>query len=118
MKVAVLGASNKEDRYAYRATVRLKSHGHEVFPIGLRKGNIEGEEILATDKLPDDVHTVTLYLNAKNQEKWYDELLRVKPQRVIFNPGTENEKLENMLEEEGIKVVENCTLVMLSLQNF
>lgn len=118
MKVAVIGASTKSDRYAYKATVRLKQHGHLPYPIGLRAGEIEGVPIQVTDTIPDDVDTVTLYVNPDNQVKWVDEILRVKPRRVIFNPGTENEAFEERLEKEGIEAIENCTLVMLSLGHF
>lgn len=118
MKVAILGASNKPERYAYKATVRLKENGHEVFPIGRRSGEIDGEQIQVVNSLPEGIDTVTLYLNPENQKPWIEEIKRVKPRRVIFNPGTENEALENALEKEGIEVVENCTLVMLSLKSF
>jgi predicted CoA-binding protein len=63
--------------------------------------------------LSDDVDTVTLYLNPDNQKPYYDYILSLKPRRIIFNPGTENEELEEMAASQGIKVQEACTLVML-----
>lgn len=118
MKVLVLGASPKSDRYSYKASERLMNHGHDVVPVGIRKGVIKDRDIEVIKTLPNDVDTVTLYLNPTNQIPWYNELLRIRPRRVIFNPGTENDELEELLEKEGIEVVENCTLVMLSLNHF
>ena len=42
----------------------------------------------------------------------------MKPERVIFNPGTENDEFIQLLEENGIEAVEACTLVMLSIGNY
>ncbi len=42
-----------------------------------------------------------------------DEILAAKPQRIIFNPGAENEELAAAASSAGIEVVEACTLVML-----
>ena len=61
-----------------------------------------------------DVDTVTLYLNAQNQKQYYDYILGLHPKRIIFNPGAENEELEKLAKEQGIKPMEACTLVMLS----
>jgi hypothetical protein len=37
----------------------------------------------------------------------------LKPARVIFNPGTENQEFAQQLEAQGIETIEACTLVML-----
>jgi hypothetical protein len=40
-------------------------------------------------------------------------ILSLKPQRVIFNPGTENPQWEAQLNDYGITTEEACTLVLL-----
>ena len=42
-KTVVLGATPNPARYAYLATKRLKQAGHEVIPIGIKKGEIESK---------------------------------------------------------------------------
>ncbi|MBK9276292.1 MAG: CoA-binding protein [Flavobacteriales bacterium] len=110
----VLGASPKPDRYANMAVRRLLAHGHPVVAVGARAGHI-GEEPIRTD-IPDGLrcHTVTLYLNAHNQQIWQDRLLALAPQRIIFNPGAENRRLAEEARRRGIEVVGGCTLVMLA----
>ncbi|HMQ75905.1 MAG TPA: CoA-binding protein [Flavobacteriales bacterium] len=110
----VLGASARPDRYSNIAVRRLLSHGHPVVAVGARAGHI-GDEPVRTD-IPDGLrcHTVTLYLNAHNQQVWYDRLLALAPQRIIFNPGAENRRLADEARRRGIEVVEGCTLVMLA----
>ncbi|HTN46742.1 MAG TPA: CoA-binding protein [Flavipsychrobacter sp.] len=113
-KTLVLGASENTQRYSNRAVRMLRDYGHEVVALGRRKGSIGEVEI--TTQLPElnDIHTVTLYLNPENQKAYYDYIVRLKPKRVIFNPGTENEELERKVAMIGINTLEACTLVMLS----
>ncbi len=117
-KTVVLGASPNPSRYSFLAVQRLKDKGHEVVPVGLRNGSIEGIEIQTGHPPIADVHTVTLYVGARNQPAMYDYLLSLKPQRVIFNPGTENPELQRILLEKGVQYTEACTLVMLSTGDF
>lgn len=114
-KTLVLGSSPSPERYAYKAVSMLKSHGHEVVPIGIKKGEIEGLSIVPLDKADTtSTDTVSLYLNPEMQKGYYDAILKLKPKRIIFNPGTENPDFEAMALKEGIEVEEACTLVLLS----
>ena len=113
-KTVVLGASENPSRYSYLATQRLTSHGHPVVAIGNREGKIGDVSITKEHPAIDNVDTVTLYLNPTNQKPYYDYILSLKPKRVIFNPGTENEELERMIEGQGGDAMEACTLVLLS----
>jgi predicted CoA-binding protein len=110
----VLGASPKSDRYSNMAVNNLKLHNHSVIALGNTKGMINGTEI-TTDFLPyQNIHTVTLYISPKNQSEYYDYIISLKPERVIFNPGTENTEFYQILKEKKIEYLEACTLVMLS----
>lgn len=113
-KTLVLGASENPSRYSNLAINRLLAYGHPVVAIGNRKGNVKGIDIITEHPAMDDVDTVTLYLNPTNQKPFYDYILSLKPKRVIFNPGTENDELERKLVQKGVITQEACTLVMLS----
>ena len=90
-RTAVLGASPNPDRYAYLAVERLKSHNIPVIPLGFRKGEIVGEEIILDwPQQIDNLHTLTLYIGPKRQPEFYNYIAQLKPSRAIFNPGTEN----------------------------
>ena len=112
-KTIVLGASPNPARYSYLAIHRLRAHDHPVIAIGKRKGQVADIDI-TTNHLPEtDVDTITLYLNPKNQVEYYDYILALHPNRIIFNPGAENEELVRKANENNIKPVMGCTLVML-----
>lgn len=113
-KTLVLGASANPARYSYLAVNRLRASGHPVAAIGKRVGRVADVNI-DTDHLPmNDIDTITLYLNEQNQKQYYDYIVSLRPKRIIFNPGAENEELTKIAEEQGIKTIEACTLVMLS----
>lgn len=117
-KTVVFGASPNPSRYSNRAVKRLLSNGFEPVPIGIRKGEIEGIEIITETPFVRNVHTVTLYLNPERQKPHYDYILGLAPVRIIFNPGTENPELMQMAREKGIEVEASCTLVLLSVGEY
>ena len=114
MKTIVLGASNKPERYAYKAQQMLRSHGHQVIPVHPVHREIEGVPVVhRLADIHEPIDTVTVYLNSETSLPLSDELIRIKPRRVIFNPGAESPKLQEQLEGAGISVENACTLVLL-----
>ncbi len=117
-KTLVLGASENPARYSNLAIHRLLSHGQPVVAIGSRKGKVASVEI-GTEKEPfENIYTVTMYLNPARQRQYYDYILSLHPKRIIFNPGAENEELEELARENGILPLEACTLVLLNTGQF
>jgi len=114
-KTVVIGATDNPSRFAYIASNMLTEYGHEVVPLGIKKGEVAGKDILDLRQKPQiqGVDTLTLYIGPQNQPEWYDYLMSLKPKRIIFNPGTENSELENLARRNGIETEEACTLVML-----
>ena len=114
----VIGASVKPERYSNKAIKKLQEHNIPTYAIGLRDGKIEHVTI-DTDLMPySEIHTVSLYVSAKNQTPYYDYIISLNPQRVIFNPGTENPEFYTLLKEKKIDFEEACTLVLLSTDVF
>lgn len=113
-KTVVIGASENPERYSNLAVKKLLQHNHEVIAIGNKNGVIQSTPIIKETPAIDDVDTVTLYLNPKNQESYYDYILSLHPKRLIFNPGTENEKLEKLAKNKNIETLQACTLVLLA----
>ena len=112
--VAVVGASPLKDRYSNKAMILLDEHGHRAVPVAFRYETIEGETVYRTlPEIPHTVDTVTMYVGVPRQEKIIEEILAIKPGRVIFNPDTENPKVYDRLKAAGITVQEACTLVLL-----
>lgn len=122
-KTLILGATPNPSRYAYIAAKMLSQYGHPFVPVGIKRGEVFGQKILSKQEAGallagKDIHTVTLYVNPRNQQGWYDFLLKLKPKRIIFNPGTENPAFAEQARAQGIETVEACTLVMLRTRQY
>ena len=116
-KVLVVGASENPSRYSNKAILKLNENGYKVFAFGNRPGKVMGIEIV--NEFPSiEMDTLTLYLSSKNQKQFFSNIINSNPKRIIFNPGAENEELSIVARQKGIKVMNACTLVMLSIGNF
>lgn len=114
----VIGASDNPERYAYLAAERLLKHEYPIVLVGQKRTSVFGIEILNELKPIENIDTVTLYVGPKNQAFYQDYIAELKPKRVIFNPGTENDDFEGHLQKNGIETLRACTLVMLSTNQF
>jgi uncharacterized protein len=117
-KTLVLGASANPERYSFLAINRLHNNGHPVVAIGKKKSTVNGVEITTEKPTANDIDTVTLYLSPANQKEYYNYILSLKPKRIIFNPGAENEELAALAKANNIQPMEACTLVLLSTGQF
>jgi len=113
-KTLVIGASPNPARYSYLAVERLSALQHPVIALGIKKGSIGNIEVETEKKPFEQIDTITLYINPFRQKDYYDYILALRPKRLIFNPGTENDELAGMAQQNGIKTVQACTLVLLS----
>lgn len=117
--VVILGASNKPDRYANMAQQELIQRGYRVIPVHPKIQEIEGIPVVRhLREITEPVHTLTVYVGAVRSQELLEDIVQLKPQRVIFNPGTENPDLEAKLQQQHISTVQGCTLVMLRTQQF
>lgn len=119
-RTVIIGATTNKDRYAYLAAEMLTEFNHDIVPVGIKKGDVLGNPILDINTRPqvEDVDTVTLYIGPQHQPEHYQYILDLKPKRVIFNPGTENDEFEKMVEQSGAEAIEACTLVMLRSRQY
>ena len=119
MNVAILGASNKPERYSNQALRLLAEKGHAVFPVHPALAEINGHRVFKSlADIPESVDTVTMYVSPAHSTGMADAILASNPRRVIFNPGTENPELEEKLAAAGIGIVHACTLVLLRTGRF
>lgn len=113
-KTLVIGASPNAERFSYKAVKLLNRYGHSVEALGVKSGNIGEIEIQKGFPPFAVIHTVSLYIGKARQADYYEYILGLKPERIVFNPGTENHELQKLADDAGILTVEDCTLVMLN----
>jgi len=119
LAVAVLGASNNPERYAYQAVKLLAEHGYRVFPVHPSGQPIDGIPCYPSlGAVPEPQDTITVYLSEKNSTPIIEGIVAGRPRRVILNPGAENAALTDRCRAAGIQVLEACTLVLLRTGQF
>jgi len=117
--VAVLGASSKPERYSYKAVKMLEEHGHTPVPVHPKEKTILGRKVYPSlSDLDMPVDSVTIYVRPELLRKQLDDLVALHPRRVIMNPGTEDQEIASELEKRNIEVVQACTLVLLTTDQF
>ncbi len=117
--VAVLGASPKPARYANQAIKLLQEKHYKVTPIHPVFKEIESLVVVnSLSNITDPVDTLTLYVGPERLQSMIEDVISLKPGRVIFNPGTESRALQLALSEADIRWEEACTLVLLRTEQF
>ena len=86
----VIGASTNKERYSNKCIRLLTEHKIKTYALGNREGNVYTIDIETGFPHFENINTVAVYLSPKNQEKYIDYLISLKPQRILFPPGTEN----------------------------
>ena len=117
--VVVLGASPKPERFANKAIKSLTRHGHCVTPVHPKLAEIESLKVAnSLGEINTTIDTLTLYVGPARLEGMIEDIIAARPGRVIFNPGTESDTLQNALDAYNIPWQEDCTLVLLNNQQF
>ncbi len=117
--VVVVGASSNEERYSNKAMKMLSEYGHNPIPVAIAEDSILGRKVYSRpEDVVEKVDTVTLYVGVKRQQGLFEQLIKLKPKRVIFNPGTENPSEYDRLRAVAIEPIEACTLVLLRTGQF
>ncbi|MCX8473552.1 MAG: CoA-binding protein [Sediminibacterium sp.] len=114
----VLGVSLKPDRYSYKAVQMLCDHNFPVIAVGLVEGFIKNIPVQKNIPFNTPIHTITLYMNAERQKEIEHEIISLKPVRIIFNPGAENDNLFKLAQQSNIQVINACTLVLLTTYQY
>ena len=118
-KIIVLGASTDPSRYSYKAQEKLLGIGVDVIPVTPKYQEIQGiKAVSSLGDIKERVEGITFYVNQKISDSMEGEILGLPLKYVIFNPGTENPSLAKKLTERGVKVIEACTLVLISTDQF
>jgi hypothetical protein len=115
----VLGASPKKERYSNKAIRMLREYGHPVIPVHPGCKKIEGiPTVHALEDIQGPVHTLTVYVGPARSESLVEQIIALRPLRVIFNPGSESDVVKAALAREHIPFEDVCTLVMLRTGQF
>ena len=114
-KWAVIGASNKKDRYGYKILKKLQQHNYEVYAINPGCENIELAKCYkGLKQLPNLVECVNMVVNPKISMQVLDTINELKIKNVWFQPGSFNKEVIKKANELNLNIInEYCILVEL-----
>jgi predicted CoA-binding protein len=117
--VGIIGASDNPERYAYLAAESLERNGFEVVLVNPFKQSIHGKPCYKRlHDAPLKIDSVSVYVNSARFTEHLESVIESKPKRIVFNPGAEAPDSYQILRENNIEVIEDCTLVMLDTGQF
>lgn len=119
INVAVLGASSNPERYSNKAVNLLRDKGYSVIPVHPSLSEIDEIPVVKSLRsIREPVHTLSVYISPDRISGHVNDIIDLKPGRVILNPGTESHELKQALTENNIPYQEACTLVLLKTNQF
>lgn len=115
--IAVIGAKKDEWEYAYKVPFYMQQHDYMIFPVNPK---LEGTELFGqrvidkVNRLIDPIDMVLIFRRPEFLDQHTLEILQMapEPKYVWFQLGIYNDNAAKLLEEKGIKVVQNrCIMV-------
>lgn len=117
--VVVLGASSNPQRYSNKVLKELLRQGYSVIAVNPSETIIEQlPAVTSLSHITQPIDTLTVYVNPAILKPLVPSVIALKPRRVILNPGTENNEIEHLLDNNGIAVLKTCTLMLLQSHAF
>jgi len=115
--IAVIGMKVNEAETAYRIPLYMSKHGYKIYPVNPKN---EGKEVLGevfvskVDDLKVPIDLVDIFRRSEFLVGHAREILNMNPQPkyVWFQLGIVNDEAARMLEEKGIKVIQDVCIMV------
>ena len=110
--IAILGASTDRSKFGNIAVRAYVDQGWTVYPVNPKADEVEGlKAFAAVDDVPGPVDRVSVYLPPTVLLSLLDEIAAHSPGEVWLNPGTESDEVLSRAREQGLNVVQACSIV-------
>ena len=115
--IAVIGLKESGDEVSNKVSLYMKKHGYRIIPVNpvLAGKKVLGETSFSdVVKITEKVDLVNIFRRPEFLENHSSEILKMKhlPKYVWFQLGIYNDKAAKILQDGGVKVVQNrCIMV-------
>lgn len=111
--IAVVGASDNEEKYGFKVFSYLKNKGFNVFPINNKKKIILGDKSFANvselseflSNKDENIFLIDMVVPPKVTIDILNEAIRCNIKKVWFQPGSESSKAIEMCKENKIEFI-------------
>ncbi|MCR4263646.1 MAG: CoA-binding protein [Candidatus Roizmanbacteria bacterium] len=114
--IAVVGLSNKPERYSYQVADYLQKHGYRIIPVNPNISDVLGEtaypDLLSIPQdIPIDI--VDIFRRSELVLPHVAEAVKRGDTKLIWmQEGVENEEARKLAEDNGMAVVMNACLMV------
>ncbi len=112
---AVVGVSEKKDRWGYKIWKKLKEHNYKAYGVSPNYEELEGEKIYSSvTEIPEKIDVLDMVVSPKIAMNILDEAKAADIEYIFFQPGTYNDRVIEKAESLGLKyLVEDCIYAIL-----
>ncbi len=112
-RIALLGATNKTEKWGYKIYQALKRAGYDVFPVNPVVEAIDGDKVYPRlDAVPPPVDGVSLVIPPSATEQAVRAARELGLTRVWMQPGAESEDAIEFCARNGLECIHHrCVLV-------
>ena len=110
--VAVIGASNRRDKFGNRAVRAFRQQGYTVIPINPHEREIEGLTAFASVlDVPGAIDMASFYVPPEIGEQVIAEVAQKGIAEVWLNPGAESDRLIAKARSLDLQPIVACSIV-------
>jgi len=114
-KWAVVGASDKKDKFGYKIVKTLNDNDYNVFPINPRLDEIDGLKCYKSiNDIEEEIDVVDMVVRPEIGKKVIPEIADKNIEYIWLQPGTRSDEIDKLTEEYNLKVVKDCIYATLS----
>ncbi|MFQ5945863.1 MAG: CoA-binding protein [Anaerolineae bacterium] len=104
--VAVVGLSDKPDRYSYTVAGYLQHFGHRIIPVNPFVEEVLGEKSYASlEEIPDEIDVVDVFRGSRHAPGIVESAIKIGAPVVWMQEGIVHEEAAQRGREAGLTVV-------------
>lgn len=109
---AVVGANQDPDKYGNKIFKTLLSRGYRVYPVNPIYEEVEGVKCYKDlSSLPEVPEVIDMVVSPKRGKAVLEEAARLGIKYVWLQPGTYDDEIMELIENNGLIAVKACILV-------
>mgnify|MGYP000252838302 CR=1 FL=1 len=106
---AIVGATDKKDKFGYKIPKKLKENNYNVFPVNPKLDKIDDFKCYHTlSSIEAEIDVVDMVVNPKIGIKVMKEINKLGIKYVWLQPGTRSQEIRDFAAENDIQLVESC----------
>ncbi|NLD48156.1 MAG: CoA-binding protein [Clostridiaceae bacterium] len=111
---AVVGTNEDPEKYGNMIYKKLKSRGYRVYPVNPKHETIDGDRCYGNlSSIPELPEVIDMVVSPKRGKDIIEEAARLGIKDIWLQPGTYDNSLMQLIDENGLNAVKACVLVAL-----